>query len=378
LAAVNNQPDMKDAAMRVFEAEPKSMSFGWFSLIWDSMELKRGDATKMPTALFWPDIGVAIIRESWNADAVAAMFKCGPFGGYLLNAFSQQNNNSYVNVAHDDPDANSFVLAIGDEFLAETDRYAKSKKSAGHNTILINGMGQMTKGRPEGGVWSQPGGDMTKMGIITAWQVTPEIVAVEGEAAGSYLDYSDKKTGKTRPALERFRRTFLWVKGGYILVLDDIRAPEAVDISWLVQGSDLKATDAATGRFELISANKRCAFQLVASQAPTFEIGLSSADSRGKNLGFQQLTASTNAKHLIVATVFDPWNRGGLSVKLTQNSPDEATIQVSGTDLADTWKWKASAGGTSASTISAERQSGPAAGFPFLMNTENSKPPTDH
>ncbi|MFZ4681146.1 MAG: DUF4962 domain-containing protein [Terrimicrobiaceae bacterium] len=374
LASEHNEPELKDAALRVFEAEPKSMSFSWFSFLWDSTELARGDVTKLPLAMFWPDIGVAVVRESWKAEAVAAMFKCGPFGGYLLNEFSHQNGDKYINVAHDDPDANAFVLAMGNELVAETDRYSKSKKSASHNTVLINGMGQMTAGRPEGPVFSQPGGDMTKMGIITAWRDTPDVVAVEGEAAGSYLAYKDKKSGLSRPALERFRRTFLWVKGGYILVLDDVRSPQPVEISWLMQGPELKATDEAAGRFELVSKTRQCPFQVVASEKLAFSIGLSPADTRGNNLGFRQLTAKTTAARLFVASLYDPWGKKDLSVRLENSSPEEAKIVVEGGGVRDVWSWKAGVGLTAA-TVSATREKGPAAGFPFLMDAANSAPP---
>lgn len=375
LAAVHKQADLKDAVMRVYEKKPNSMMFAWFSLIWDSPELARGDATQLPTAHFWHDIGLGIVRESWKDDAVAAMFKCGPFGGYRLNEFSHQNNNSYVNVAHDDPDANSFVMAMGDELVAVSDQYAKSKKSSGHNTILVNGMGQMTKGRPEGPVFSQPGGDMTKMGIITAWRNTPEITAIEGEAAGSYLEYKDKKTGATRPALERFRRTFLWVNGGYILVLDDIRSPEPVEISWLMQGPDLKPVDEAAGRFDLVSKAKSCPFQVVSSEKLAFSVGLSPADHRGENLGFRQLTAKAKVPRLLVASIFNPWGKKDLSLKLEQTAPGEAKLWVEGGGIKDAWSWKAGAEGLAPSTVKGAREKGPAAGFPFLMDASNSKPP---
>ena len=54
---------------------------------------------------------------------------------------------------------------------------------------------------------------MSQMAKITAWKDAGEVMVVEGEAAGSYLAYRDRATGKSRPALDRFRRTFIWVKG---------------------------------------------------------------------------------------------------------------------------------------------------------------------
>lgn len=375
LAGVNNQPDVKDAALRMFEADPQSMSFAWFSLVWDNAELRRGDAAKLLLNMFWPDLGLAVLRDSWQPGAVGALFKCGPFGGYLLNEFSRQNGNCYINVAHDDPDANAFIISIGDELLAETDRYSKNKRSAAHNTILVNGLGQMPSGRPEGLVFSQPGGDMRKMGVVTAWRPTPEIVAVEGEAAGSYLPWDDKKTGESRPALERFRRSFVWVKGDYILVIDDLRAPQPVEFSWLMQGVDLKAVNEQSGRFELVSKSHRCPFQIAASEKLTCAISQSPADNRGKNLNFRQLTAKATAKQLFVVSLYDPWGRNDLALRLDCVSPDDAVIAVEGRDIKDVWAWKAAAGEDVASTVSATREKGRANGFPFVMDGSNSRPP---
>jgi hypothetical protein len=194
----------------------------------------------MEHAHLFDDIGVAFIRDGWEAGDVAGMFKCGPLGGFALNAFRNENKFQYINVAHDDPDANSFTLYKDGEYLAQTDGYSKHKQSRNHNTILINGMGQRVPGRGEAGVWTQPAVgnvDMTKMANLTAWQVADKVVAIEGEASGAYLDVTDKKLGKSRPKLDRYRRAMLWVKGDYVLVLDDIRAPQPVEITWLMQGN---------------------------------------------------------------------------------------------------------------------------------------------
>jgi len=378
LAVANNQPDLKDAAMRVFEQDPTSMMFAWFSLIWDSAELPRGDAANLPKEKIWPDVGVATIRDSWKEDGVSMLFKCGPFGGRLLNKFRAENDGIFINVAHDDPDANSFILAIGGELVAETDRYAGNKRSAGHNTILVNGMGQMVHGRNEGRVFSVPSNPgsvcMKEMGVITAWRVTPGIVAVEGEASGSYLPYRDRDTGRSRPGLDRFRRTLLWIEGEYLLVLDDIRAPEEVEISWLMQGPGLKKVDKTAERFRLVSETRECPFQVTASVPLDFEIALSPAEHRGESLGFQQLTASTKTSGLFVASLYELWG-GQRSVRLEMKSADKAVVIVEGEGSRDIWTWAAATGRFKSSAVSGTRESGVGSGFPFVMNAENSEPP---
>jgi len=316
-------------------------NFTWYSVIW-WRPLPAGSLDAMAKYALFSDVGVSYFRTGWEETDVGAMFKCGPMGGYTLNRYRHSENMKYVNVAHDDPDANSFIIFADGAFLAETDRYSKHKRSSNHNTILINGAGQMTAGRPEGGVWSQPGGDMSVMGVITAHGRNGNNVVIEGEAAGSYL--ANPARGPKRPALERFRRTFVWVEGRYILVLDDIRAPATVDVTWLMQGEQLEAEDASVQRYVLKKGTASCAFQVDATEIMDAEILPSTADIRGKALGWQQLQLKATTPAVRLASVYDPWHRGTLSVALRTDGTDHATVKITGPGIEDTWDWTAGDG----------------------------------
>jgi len=74
------------------------------------------------------------------------MFKCGTYGGYMINEYRNANNFRYISVAHDDPDANSFLISIGGGLVVETSRYRKKKLTRSHNTILVNGIDQRGEG----------------------------------------------------------------------------------------------------------------------------------------------------------------------------------------------------------------------------------------
>ena len=350
-AAVHGLADVQAVMDETFHRRPKDFVISaWMALIWRDPKLtpKLGSA---PTRSYFDDLGLAYMRDGWSRESAAAMFKCGPFGGYKLNAFSQANGGKYINVAHDDPDANGFILWKQGDWLAETDRYSKHKQSANHNTVLINGMGQMSKGRPEGGVWSQPGGDMRKMGIVTAWEVGDGAVIIEGEAAGSYLAYTDRKTKRSRPGLDRFRRTFIWVEGRYVLVLDHLRAPEAVEVTWLMQGKQLDVIDDKALRYRLRHEDASCAFQVV-SDVPIASraVVTSSADHRGKALGWRQLQLKSTGTAARYASVYDLWSNGGVSVAMKTDGANRATVIVTSDNFTDTWTWHA-ANGSEASTV---------------------------
>ena len=199
---------------------------------------------------------------------------------------------------------------------------------------------------------------MTQMGKITAWKESGEVMLVEGEAAGSYPAYVDKATGKGRPALDRFRRTFVWVKGSYVLVFDDVRSPQPAEVTWLMQGAKLEALDEAAGCYRLSKAQAQCEFQLVADVALKTKIGVSTANDHGALLKWQQLQATAAGANVRFASVFDPWHKKGLKVALKPDGPDQATINVNGSGISDTWQWQAAKGKFEAATWRGSRPGG--------------------
>lgn len=304
-----------------------------------------GDRNKVPTKVRFPDIEVAFMREDWSDSSAAAMFKCGPFGGYSLNEFRDENNFTYVNVAHDDPDANSFVIWKDGGFVAKTDSYSYSKKSANHNTILVDGIGQEVPGRSEGGQWSQPttsSESMKDMAYITAFADLGDITVVEGEAANSY-----KKS-----TLTRYRRGFIWNEGKYVLIIDDLRAGESEDYTWLLESDAVNVLNAGENRYQLEADGRTLDLQLVSNVAFSAVVGDSPADNRNTVLGLKQLQASASGTSVQFASVYDVWDNGGLSVELNLTDADHATITVTGSGFVDTWTWTAAADATTAASYS--------------------------
>ncbi len=215
--------DAQAGLLEFARADADAFMYGWFSLVWFDPSLK-GDIRKLPKTGYYPDLGMLTVRDGWDAKNVGFMFKCAPYGGLKLNEYRNSNNYAYVNVAHDDPDANMFILYADGALLADDDRYSTHKVTSSHNTLLVNGEGQ--KGEGQG--WTQPlkgkDQDMTRLARIAAFKDAGNVVMIEGEAGGAY------------PDLRRFRRTAIWVNGKYILLLDDIRAGKESRFAWLVQG----------------------------------------------------------------------------------------------------------------------------------------------
>ena len=127
---------------------------------------------------------------------------------------------------------------------------------------------------------------MTKMAVVTTYKDAGDIVIIEGEASGSYPTTT---RGKKRPKLNLYRRSFIWVKGKYILVLDNVNPAAPADITWMMQGKQLTTVDAGKSNYRLRNGTAVCYFQVVSNSEAKGRIVTSTADAKGKPLGLKQL-----------------------------------------------------------------------------------------
>jgi homoserine acetyltransferase len=333
-AAAARDKDLQTAIMRFYDAQAaEAFMYGWFSLLWYDPSL-AGGAFKMPNQAYYEDLGLAFLRDGWAAENVGLMFKCGPYGGYKLNEYRNANDYHGINVAHDDPDANTFDLYARGQMLIQDGGYAAKKLSSSVNTILVNGRGQ--KGEGEG--WTQP---------LLAWKPGDTFSVVEGEAAGAYAD------------LTRYRRTVIFAPAGYVLILDDIRAAKSVEVTWLAQSPKVQAADEAAHRFRLAKRDASCDLQMASDRAFTVAIGPSTAESHGRSAEWQQLQANAKGTVWRLATVFNAWNQPSFSVALEPNGDNAATVRVTAGDaVADTWTWAAAPAMDTPSSLTCRRKNG--------------------
>jgi hypothetical protein len=347
----NHDADLRSGILAFFAVQPTALTFSWFSLLWDNPNLTGGNYQNLPLTGYYSDLGIGCFRDSWTAGGVAAMFKCAPLGGVSMNKYRDANGELYVNVAHDDPDANSFIIFDGDDNVAASDQYSQHKTSKQQNTVLVNGTGQNPVGRADGQVFEQPATSGSMMGMATSFPATTVNGATlnEGEAAGSYPALT---TGTTRPAISRYRRLFLWSPSKYILVLDDLRSPSSVAFNWLVQGSGVSTVDSTQGLFNLVAGTHTCGFQVTGSQALTFATVTSAADNKSVSLNYHQLQATASATtNVQLASIFNPWSKTNLRVALQNITGTGATVAVTGTGIADNFQWTFATNSTTPSSL---------------------------
>ena len=350
---------------------PGAAWIGWLSILWDDPEMGREPPGDFPRIGHFPDIGSTFFHDSWEEEGISGLFRCGPHGGHALNDFRRKPDGSlpWINVAHDDPDANSFVLAIGDTLVAETSRYSALKQTSNHNTILVNGIGQFVDGQePRPMQWTLPSdSDMGRMAYTTGWFNQGTITGIEGEAAGAYPDLDDGD--RRRPAIERYRRAFFWVEGDYVLILDEIRSPEPVDVTWLLQAPEVGPMD-ETGRLRLSADDKILPVQVRSDRELLPEVADSTADHRREPLGWRQLQAvARETDRVRFASIYDPWGRA-VSVELASVDDDNARVIVTGGGFRDEWTWQGAPDSNTPSQIQGDRVEGAGnGGFPYDFST---------
>jgi hypothetical protein len=296
--------------LRNFALSEDSYSYHGFSLIWHDPSLKAGDLSKLATSRYFPDMEIATFRQSWtDPKALAAFFKCSPYGGHQLNAYRDSfNPPHYVNVAHDHPDAGEFLLAWdGQLFAMET---SEDKQTRHHNTIMVNGKGQ----EGEGDAYTQPIPNMGTRAKIEQYFGAAGYGMARGEAGKYYKD------------LSRFARTFLYVDDAYLLAIDEIKAPKPASVDWLYH-CDGQWTEAGKAAWTIAKGPSKVRVSIAYPEDITAKTA-----PEGK---MTTLTASKNGADLRMVMLVAPQSANPAEIVQCKPTPGGFVLQVKRGDMTD-------------------------------------------
>jgi hypothetical protein len=185
----------------------------WWTLVWHDTSLASQPITKLEPWHRFPDHDVAFWRSSWNADATAVAFKCGPPEGHHTAGLTTKYPDFHLEQGHVHPDVASFILFAHGQYLTGDSGYAGVPKTIEHNTLLVDGKGQGNEGGHDAWAGMDPA-QLDHIQITTA-HFSKTGFNLTGEAAAAYA-----------PALgvERFTRHIQLIKPGEIEVSDTIDA----------------------------------------------------------------------------------------------------------------------------------------------------------
>ena len=208
------------------------------------------DPTDLPASRMFRGTGQAYLNTTIldAEDDVQVVFKSSPFGTW---SHGYEANNSFL------------LWAYGKRLLIRTG-YRDSYGSAHHrrwmwstrsvNNITVNGRGQAPHSAEADG-------------RIVAFETTPELDVVVGEAGDSYFVRDDKGE---RQLLDRFTRSILFVKPDLVIVYDRLVAPEPSTYQyWLHAVREFGADD--QHNVQVRNDDVACTIDLLAPSGLTFQ-----------------------------------------------------------------------------------------------------------
>jgi hypothetical protein len=225
-----------------------------WGLLWYDGTMAARPYAELPLWRFWPDLEMLSVRSSWDADATALVFKCGPPGGHRMQ--QRRAGQGWFNVAHDHPDQNHFLLFAHATLLAEDDGYPTDQKlTRSHNTLLVDGAGQTG----DGGGWYQPF-DYALTGTMDDVFLSQSTAFSTGNASRLYAGAS------------RVVRHMLFVEGGYLVLLDDLAGDDGADhdFEWRLHKAGTWSQGAA-GEFFVADGDVRLQVRFLAPDATALQ-----------------------------------------------------------------------------------------------------------
>lgn len=210
LAREFRDPQAQWLAQQCDDANVVSPGAPWLNLVWFDPSVPAAPPTTLPTLHHFEDMDIVSARSDWSGGESLVVLKCGPFLGHkAVEEFSYDPGGGHVH-----PDANHFVVFGAGEWLLCDDGY-RSKWTGQHNTLLVDGRGQLG----EGAKWFQGSQPL-------AVKACPRVIRAESTPT---LDHIVSDAAQAYPAdlgIERFERHLLFVKPDILLVIDDIRLKE--------------------------------------------------------------------------------------------------------------------------------------------------------
>lgn len=199
----------------------------FFELLFYNPKVKSQNFDDLPLVKYFTDLGLVVIRSSWDLDAMHFSFKCGAPGGKKQwdKLWELKNTKNYdcFGLSHQHPDNNSFILHANGAFMAIDDGYNRTVKASDHNMILVDGQG--FEDENQNNVFKNYLPHMT--GKIETFMESDDYVYIVGETAPTY---------KIDLKMKQCKRHIVYSKLGYIIILDEIVSETEHEYSWIMHG----------------------------------------------------------------------------------------------------------------------------------------------
>ena len=218
------------------DAVPK---YVWEFFFWDP-SLRAAPPLDLPRSRTFADLQGVIWRTGWGKEDLLFGLRTGPLGGRYLTdtsakgGYPYDNGMDYLNIGHDHHDANSFFLYRGPVPLAREYVTYESRASEYHNTVLVDGEGQ----------WPRLGQEMSYRPLppeglaraergLEVVQEAGSLSYLEAEAGNAYQPDTSRVAAEGQSVLDQFRRRVLFVRPGYLVMVDTLRSASPHRYDWV-------------------------------------------------------------------------------------------------------------------------------------------------
>ena len=207
----------------------RSAYCGWASLLWYDETLRPAPISSLPTHWNCDDIDWVTGRSSWDPEAVLVGFKSGPMHGRKAQKYydGRPGDTREVGGGHGHPDVNSFQVYAYGKWLAIDPSYERPKWTRNHNTVLVNGKGQLGEGQ----TW------FDRKAVLAA-RATSAIIKTEHRPAYDYVLGDAMSIYPSAAGLTRYLRHFIFLRPDYIIVVDELAANRPSRFEWLMRAEE--------------------------------------------------------------------------------------------------------------------------------------------
>ncbi len=207
------------------QVKPGILPECFFELLFYNPKVKSESFETLPTVKFFEDLGLAVIRSSWNRDAIHFSFKCSAPGGKKqwekLWQLKNLKNYDCFGLSHQHPDNNSFILHANGVFMAIDDGYNRSVKASDHNMVLVDMEGFQDEN--QNNVYKNYQPDM--LGEIIQFTKGEDYVYVAGETARTY---------KKELRMNSCKRHILYNSSGFFFIYDELASELPHSYTWVM------------------------------------------------------------------------------------------------------------------------------------------------
>ncbi len=210
----------------------------FWTFIWYNDRVKPVPIEEQAKWHYFKDHEVVFWRDSWDDDATAFAFKCGPPEGHSTNEKVIAFPDWRLSSGHAHPDAGSFIIWSNGKYLTGDSGYAGVPLTIHHNTLLFDGKGQAKEGDGHDAFAKVSYERLNKIRILDV-KMDEKRVSITADVTAAY---------EPEVGVEKFIRKFDFTYPNQFIVADDVRTKFPQTVTAYLH-ADTKITEASTGSF---------------------------------------------------------------------------------------------------------------------------------